>query len=522
MLDNDSKGKLNELLLAISLSSSSSFPKHYRDIDKSPEIIFNDIKDRMDSYEFDLMSEHALQMSSIIKANFIENYIISSEYDINEIYWTSLDDKEGQAGDHEKLTGINDPLFDGDIIIETKNKKLIGISAKYGNTKSPTLKNPGCNRLDKIFNISLKPFMDKHIQNLYDLGYSGSNDQMKDDYKKHKDSRKGLEARRSGLETRHSMIHEIYQSLSRMSSDELRTVVVELCAPRTHTQLYRSHTHLSNNNAKHYFNHAQQHVLDTLEQYSRFDINKEFSNATSVSIYGYKKFDNFREPVMTITIKFKSGPLKDWGGKITCPMLNKKEKKRVLYAFDLDETLFHYDTYEGAKIYVRNRENASLVHTLTNKQFNDYVLETENYFDYSQFESSEIFAKTAKPIQKILDKMIKCIAENKKVEIVTARSDFNNKELFLNTLQNFGINTSKIHIRRCGNLRNILTSGKAKQYVFKELIRDWKYEEIHFWDDNLSNIDYFLKLKDHHPELKLIAYHVNYNNDKLKVKKHVK
>ena len=106
---------------------------------------------------------------------------------------------------------------------------------------------------------------------------------------------------------------------------------------------------------------------------------------------------------------------------------------------DIDETTFH--TY--AKVGVM--KNGKKIGDLDNQQFNTYTLKDGEYFDFGEFKDSEVFNKTSEPINPIIEKiqnMINSIKKNCKLEKViflTARGDFNNKELFLKTFRENGI-----------------------------------------------------------------------------------
>lgn len=185
---------------------------------------------------------------------------------------------------------------------------------------------------------------------------------------------------------------------------------------------------------------------------------------------------------------------------------------KTLYAFDLDDTLFSHN--DLLKIYVKDK-NHNTIQELTNKQFNSYKLNQNEYFDFSNFRSSKIFTKSSIPIPNIIN-LLKNINDN--VNIITARADFDDKELFQNHLNSFGIDINKIHVRRAGNL-NYPKIPKAKSRIIDDLIIKYNYNIIHLYDDSKDNLKQFLKLKYKHPNVNLIAHHIIHETNQVIIKK---
>ena len=100
-----------------------------------------------------------------------------------------------------------------------------------------------------------------------------------------------------------------------------------------------------------------------------------------------------------------------------------EEKRKILHVFDMDETLFHYpDPKTEAKIHVLNSAG-DRVKSLTNVQFNNHKLEPNHRYDFSEFKSSDVFAKSAHPIRKMIKRLKNIQRRNPHVEILTARAD---------------------------------------------------------------------------------------------------
>lgn len=122
---------------------------------------------------------------------------------------------------------------------------------------------------------------------------------------------------------------------------------------------------------------------------------------------------------------------------------------RDLIIFDIDDTLLH----TTAKIKVIDA-NGQLVRELTNQEFNNYKLQPGEKFDFGEFRNAEKFRQESKPIVPMVRKLktILSHAGNAKVIMLTARADFDDKETFLQTFQDLGIDMSRVHVHRAGNL----------------------------------------------------------------------
>jgi hypothetical protein len=177
-----------------------------------------------------------------------------------------------------------------------------------------------------------------------------------------------------------------------------------------------------------------------------------------------------------------------------------------LTVFDIDDTLFH--TFGMIKIMKDGKE----VGELTNQEFNTYKLKDGETFDFGQFKNAENFRKTSKPITKMIAKANAIIANaNKagsKVIIMTARADFDDKETFLKTFKDHGMDISNVYVERAGNLGDKNSSAKNKRFLFHKYLRGGKYARVRFFDDAISNITMFKSLEKQYPDISFEAYHV--------------
>lgn len=183
--------------------------------------------------------------------------------------------------------------------------------------------------------------------------------------------------------------------------------------------------------------------------------------------------------------------------------ISKEVKKSFGITFvDLDETLFH--TF--AKIHVV--KDGVIVKKLSNKEFNTYVLSPGETLDFSEFTDAKLFKETSIPITSILmriKRMIKKINATKsfsRIILLTARSDFHDKELFLQAFSEQGIDVSDknvFYIERAGNIHKGSIAEKKRDIILKYL-KTGIYRKCRMIDDDLSNIKYFLDIEKNLPD----------------------
>ena len=148
---------------------------------------------------------------------------------------------------------------------------------------------------------------------------------------------------------------------------------------------------------------------------------------------------------------------------------------------------------------------------MTNVEYNDYKLKPGEEFDYGQFKSAKIFAKTSTPIAKMINKA-KLIIKNatkagSKVIVVTARGDMDDKKLFVSHFKAQGLDMENVYIERAGNI-GLDDAAKNKEVVFKKYLDTGKYKRIRLFDDAVDNLYALLSLKDQYPDVEFEAYRV--------------
>lgn len=182
------------------------------------------------------------------------------------------------------------------------------------------------------------------------------------------------------------------------------------------------------------------------------------------------------------------------------------DQAKTLHAFDMDETIIAHDP-KKLKIHVVDPKG-KIVDSLTNQEYNTHHLQPGHRYDYRDFQSSDVFRQSAHPIRKMLAKMKAIHNNGGKVEIVTARSDFDDKHKFAKEMARYGVDINKIHVRRSGNLNPAGNAAVNKAAMISQLIQKHGYKKVHLYDDSHSNLEHFLALKDRHPDVDFHAHHV--------------
>jgi FMN phosphatase YigB (HAD superfamily) len=200
-------------------------------------------------------------------------------------------------------------------------------------------------------------------------------------------------------------------------------------------------------------------------------------------------------------------------------MIKKRFKEFVgsgtLTIFDIDETLFH------TKAKVAVLKDGKVVRMLDNQEFNTYKLKDGESFDFREFKSAEVFRKTSTPIVRMVDKA-KAIVKAKsnphsRAIIVTARADFDDKEMFLQTFRDHGLPIDQMHVERSGNL-GIESPAEAKKVVFRKYLNTKNYIKTRLYDDAMSNLKAFLELQSEYPNVEFEAWFVKSDGSIKRVK----
>jgi len=178
--------------------------------------------------------------------------------------------------------------------------------------------------------------------------------------------------------------------------------------------------------------------------------------------------------------------------------------KSSLVIFDIDDTLLH-TTAQIAVV-----KNGQVVRKLTNQEFNNYNLQPGESFDFGEFKDAEKFNRESKPIPSMINKLkaIMNHAGNAEVIMLTARSDFDNRDLFLKTFTDLGIDMSRVHVHRAGNLPGDDIPAEKKAVYVRKYLETGKYDHVRLYDDSMSNLRVFKSLKSEYPDVDFRAYYV--------------
>lgn len=200
-------------------------------------------------------------------------------------------------------------------------------------------------------------------------------------------------------------------------------------------------------------------------------------------------------------------------------MVKKRFKEFIgsgtLTIFDIDETLFH------TKAKVAVVKDGKVVRMLDNQEFNTYKRKPGEEYDFKEFRSAEVFRRTSTPIVKMIDKAkILVKAKNNPASraiIVTARSDFDDKKMFLQTFRDHGLPIDQMHVERSGNL-GIDSPAEAKKVVFRKYLNTKNYTKTRLYDDAMSNLKAFLELQSEYPNIEFEAWFVKEDGSVKRVK----
>jgi hypothetical protein len=176
---------------------------------------------------------------------------------------------------------------------------------------------------------------------------------------------------------------------------------------------------------------------------------------------------------------------------------------RKLVIFDIDDTLVHTQT----KVHVV--KDGRVVKSLNSHDFTHYKLQPGEQFDFGDFRDAREFFNNSKPIIPMMNQLKHDIATGNHVVMVTARADFDDKELFLNTFRKYGVNMNKVHVYRAGNMTGKIQTEEKKKIIIRKLMDQGHYTKAIMYDDAVPNLESFVELKDEYPQTKFYAWHVS-------------
>jgi len=153
--------------------------------------------------------------------------------------------------------------------------------------------------------------------------------------------------------------------------------------------------------------------------------------------------------------------------------------------------------------------DGQVVRSLNSHDFTHYRLKPGETFDFGDFTDAREFFNNARPIIPMINQLKHDINTGNKVVMVTARSDFDDRELFLDTFRKYGIDMSRVHVYRAGNITDRIATEKKKKLIIRELLRQNYYTKAIMYDDAEPNLHAFVSLKNEYPNTRFYAWHVS-------------
>lgn len=181
--------------------------------------------------------------------------------------------------------------------------------------------------------------------------------------------------------------------------------------------------------------------------------------------------------------------------------------ERKLVIFDIDDTLVHTDT----KVHVI--KDGETVAELNSHEFTHYKLKPGEEFDFGRFRDAREFFEKSRPNLTMINQLKRDIETGNKVVMVTAREDFNDREIFLNTFRRFGIDMNRVHVYRAGNIKSKIATQDKKKIIIRQLLDNDDYSKAIMYDDAVPNLTAFISLKKEYPDVKFYAWHVSMDGD---------
>ena len=176
---------------------------------------------------------------------------------------------------------------------------------------------------------------------------------------------------------------------------------------------------------------------------------------------------------------------------------------KKLVIFDIDDTLVHTQTK------VNVVKDGQVTKELNSHDFTHYKLQPGEQFDFENFRNAHDFFHKSKPIIPMMNQLKHDIATGNKVVMVTARADFDDRELFLDTFRKYGVDIDRVHVYRAGNMTGKMQTEEKKKIIIRKLLDQGQYTKAIMYDDAVPNLDSFVELKDEYPRTKFYAWHVS-------------
>lgn len=178
---------------------------------------------------------------------------------------------------------------------------------------------------------------------------------------------------------------------------------------------------------------------------------------------------------------------------------------KSLYIFDIDDTLFQ--TTARAKV----TNSMGEVKYLNSQELKDFKIKDDEIICFAEFKDSKKFVTESQPINPIIKRAQDCIKKavyGSKTILLTARSDFDCKDLFLEYLKSSGLDINHIYVERAGNFAKLKTA-EAKKLIISKYLESHQYQAAYLFDDSMDNIQSFVQLKKIYPNIRIVPKHVD-------------
>ena len=171
-----------------------------------------------------------------------------------------------------------------------------------------------------------------------------------------------------------------------------------------------------------------------------------------------------------------------------------------LVIFDIDDTLVNTDTK------VNVMRDGQVTKQLNSHDFTHYKLDPGESFDFGKFRDAREFYTRARPIPGMIRQLKQDIATGNRVIMLTARSDFNDRDVFLDTFRRFGIDMDRVHVYRAGNMAIKAATEEKKKIILRHLLGKEHFDKLIMYDDSVPNLNAFLSLKQEYPRSRFYTH----------------
>ena len=153
--------------------------------------------------------------------------------------------------------------------------------------------------------------------------------------------------------------------------------------------------------------------------------------------------------------------------------------------------------------------SGKIIDALTNSEYNEHKHQEHLQYEFSEFIDADLFARTSKPITKMLNFVKNTLKRIKgtgsRIIFITARPDFDDKEKFLSVFRKHGVDIDKIYVFRAGPCDN---PAWEKADITRGVLITMQYEKAIMYDDNLENLQAFKDLSHWFPGIEFETFQV--------------